>query len=75
MNRYYFVEKSGIYKHGVFWIGTDEAEACAVAKDLASMDIDDYHSWDVLEHRIQTNFREDAKHKHIASFYKDSSND
>lgn len=47
---YYYVEKQGVYSHGVYWIGTDLEQGCAVADSLAAGDIDDYHDWNVYEY-------------------------
>jgi hypothetical protein len=44
---YYFIEKMGVYAHGVFWIGKDLDEAKREADRLASVDSDAYHDWNV----------------------------
>jgi hypothetical protein len=45
----YFIEKIGVYGHGVFWIGSDLDEAKKKADEYATLDKDDYHRWNVLE--------------------------
>lgn len=41
----YYLEKVGLYGHGIFWIGTDLEEGKAEADRAASADADDYHKW------------------------------
>lgn len=41
----YFLEKEGIYGHGVFWIGDNQSDGIAEANRRADLDRDDYHLW------------------------------
>lgn len=50
MKTTYFIEKVGIYGHGVYFITHDKNEAIERSKLLASNDIDDYHGYIVYEY-------------------------
>jgi hypothetical protein len=41
----YYVEKNGVCRQGVYWIGLSLDDARKAADQLASNDIDDYHDW------------------------------
>lgn len=43
----YYLEKMGVYSHGIFWIGTIKKEGIKQANLAAKSDRDDYHSWEV----------------------------
>ena len=45
----YYLYKEGVYGHGVFWIGEDLQEGKAEADKAATLDKDDYHSWEVRQ--------------------------
>ena len=49
----YFVEKSAIYSHGVFWIGKSLQEAQSEAHKFALGDVDTHHDWNVYEFKNQ----------------------
>lgn len=59
----YFLYKSGVYGHGVFWIGSDLNEGKRIAEHAASMDYDDYHEWEIYRFSEQTAFKSDAAHE------------
>lgn len=72
----YFVQKNGIYGHGVFWIGDDVGEGVRRVDELADSDFDKYHEWALYEYGLLTsefnyegdhNSRHDAEHKLIYS--------
>lgn len=46
----YYIVKSGVYDHGVFWIGQDVNLAINKAKEYASNDIDNHHLWVVRKY-------------------------
>lgn len=56
----YFVQKEGVYFHGIYWIGEDLEEAKQKAKEFASKDVDDYHSWVVYKYSEATLQKEDT---------------
>ena len=68
----YFVEKVGVYGHGVFWIGESVDLAIEVAKDLAEKDSDNYHDWTVYKFNrpSEKEIRGDADHEKIFSISK-----
>lgn len=66
----YFVEKKGMYGHGVFWIGNDLEEAKKMADYFAENDQDDYHSYDVFKFQDQKSSTGDAYHEDIYSVSK-----
>ena len=39
-----FIEKQGIYGHGIWWFGTDINEAINKCNQLAQQDYDDWHT-------------------------------
>lgn len=45
----YYIEKQGVYGHGVFWIGESLEKAVSKANKFAKLDRDNYHSWAVCE--------------------------
>lgn len=45
----YFLYKTGVYGHGVFWIGDNLEEGKKAADAAASKDKDDYHEWELHE--------------------------
>lgn len=46
----YYIEKEGLYKQGVFWIGNDLYEGVQELLKLAYDDRDDYHTWYLKEY-------------------------
>lgn len=46
----YYLEKRGIYSHGVYWIGESLEEARRQADIAAEKDRDGYHLWAVIEY-------------------------
>ncbi len=70
----YFIEKIGIYGHGVFWIGDKVEEGISELERLCESDYDSYHDWELKEFEDQhemiarSRFRAgDAEHREIAS--------
>ena len=72
----YFLEKTSVYMHGVFWIGNDAEEGRKQANLAASKDKDDFHDWILYEFGVISNrpnyaddewnmFFNDAEHKEI----------
>ena len=57
-----FIEKQGVYGHGIWWFGTDIAEAINTCNQLAQQDCDDWHTWNVYEFVEQTDPTMDPKH-------------
>ena len=60
----YYLEKMGVYSHGVFWIGDDLEEGKRMADKAASSDLDDYHEWELRKFvppNETTDFNVDAK--------------
>lgn len=49
----FFVEKIGVYSHGVWWIGDSFEVARNECLKLASMDTDNYHKWLVKRFKTQ----------------------
>jgi hypothetical protein len=47
----YFVQKEGVYFHGVFWIGYSLYEAKKRALYIASLERDDYHEFVVYKYK------------------------
>lgn len=45
----FYVEKVGVYRHGVHWAGTSLDDAKLEARKLADMDRDSYHEWEVRD--------------------------
>ena len=45
----YFIQKRGVYFHGVFGIYFDKDEAISNCRELANNDTDDYHTWQVFK--------------------------
>ena len=45
----YYLYKEGVYGHGVFWIGEELQEGKAKADKAATLDKDDYHSWELRQ--------------------------
>jgi hypothetical protein len=41
----YFLQKEGVYSHGIFWIGFDLEEGKHQADRAAARDEDDHHGW------------------------------
>ncbi len=66
----YFVEKRGMYGHGVFWIGEDLEEAEKMADHFAEIDSDDYHTYDVFIFQDQDCSDRDAYHEVVYSISK-----
>lgn len=50
MDTIYFIEKVGVYGHGVYFITHDKSEAIERARLLASNDRDNYHAYVVYEY-------------------------
>jgi hypothetical protein len=48
----YFVQKNGIYGHGVFWIGDDVEEGKRQVDAFAGSDFDKYHQWALYEFEL-----------------------
>lgn len=67
MKKYYYLYKQGMYGHGVFWIGTDEAEGIRQANVAAHFDRDNYHSWDLCVFENCRDYHEDAAHEVVYS--------
>ena len=62
----YFIQKEGVYSHGVHWIGVDKDEAVVVCDKLAALDIDSYHGWVGYEFGILGFLNEgDLEHKRV----------
>ena len=74
----YFIEKVGVYGHGVFWIGTDCEAAIEECKRLALIECDSHHVFIVCEFGLLNasklpngsgkayhNYDIDAEHKEI----------
>lgn len=47
----FYIEKAGIYKHGVFWIGTCQLEGRQKVDEFAELNKDDWHYWSLKAHR------------------------
>ncbi len=45
----YFVQKEGVYIHGIWWIGDDKGEGIKETRHLAAIDNDDCHRWCLYE--------------------------
>ena len=45
----YFVQKEGVYSHGVWFISRSKQMCIEEAKRLAKEDVDDYHEWKVYK--------------------------
>jgi hypothetical protein len=45
----YYIIKTGVYDHGLYWMGNSLGVAIYEAKKLASEDEDDFHFWQVRE--------------------------
>ena len=58
----YFIEKVGVYPHGVAWIGDDLEEGEKKAKEFAQQDVDDYHEWVVYEFASEQDYCRDMSH-------------
>ena len=71
----YFLYKSGVYGHGVFWIGSDLNEVKRIAEHAASMDHDDYHEWEIYRFSEQTAFKSDAEHELVFATRKQSTSE
>jgi len=55
-----FLQKEGMYLHGVFWIGEDLEEG-KEKTDLAAKECnDDYHNWCLVEYKEQDDYTTDA---------------
>ena len=48
----YYIEKEGVYNHGVFWIGDDLYEGVTELLNLTYKDKDDYHHWCIKEYEV-----------------------
>ena len=48
----YFIEKTAVYSHGVFWFGEDLKEAKKECDKLASEDVDAHHDYKVYKFGI-----------------------
>lgn len=59
----YFVEKIGVYGHGVFAITENLDEAKAAAIEYATLDKDDYHTYVVYKFSLQKGSTCDAEHE------------
>ena len=66
----YYVQKDGIYLHGVFWICNDQNEAIDIADFAASQDEDNYHEWQVVQYSPSINYKDDARQHVIYSVRK-----
>ena len=42
---YYYIIKTAVYDHGVFWIGTSEEEGKQKVDEFCDCDRDDHHDW------------------------------
>ena len=67
MRAVYFIEKEGVYSHGVFWIGTDLEEGKRHLRSLALRDRDSYHTWSLLQYvdHTQDHDPDDDPREHI----------
>ena len=60
----YYLEKMGVYGHGIFWIGENIEEGKRMADKAARNDRDDYHDWELrkfVRPNEATDFSMDAK--------------
>lgn len=70
----YFVQKEGIYCHGVFWIGEDLDEGHNQLQSLCDKDFDDYHEWVLYEYDDTCEYidtHHDPEHKEILRITKE----
>ena len=51
----YFIQKEGVYYHGVYWIGESLEDGAAMTDELATNDKDDYHDWVLYIYSPQKN--------------------
>lgn len=66
----YYLEKQGIYSHGIFWIGPSLEEGVRQANIAAMNDSDAYHVWFVykyLEPNSQTEYAQDSSAQEVYS--------
>ena len=61
----YYIEKCGVYRHGVFWMGEILDEGIKALDDLANGESDNYHFYHLIE------YKEQGKGKLIESRNKD----
>lgn len=61
----YFIQKEGVYGHGVFWIGEDIEKGKQVCLQLASEDDDDYHRWVLMLFKPDQDATKDPNHTKI----------
>jgi len=54
-NDVYYVQKEGVYYHGIYWIGSTEEEGKLQANRLAADDFDDYHEWVLYLYKFDDN--------------------
>lgn len=47
----FFLQKEGVYGHGVYWIGQSVAVGIAKADKAAKADRDNYHEWVVYKYQ------------------------
>lgn len=43
----YYLEKVGVYGHGIYWVGDDLEQGKLETNKFANNDIDDYHNWNL----------------------------
>ncbi len=62
----YFIQKEGVYAHGVFWIGGDLQEGKHILDECAEDDLDDYHTWCLFAYQFgQQDPQKDAVHEKL----------
>ncbi len=61
----FFIEKVGVYGHGVFWIGESEDIGVLKCIEFSNNDRDNYHSWQLYKFIDQQDFKNDSEHKLI----------
>lgn len=57
-----FIQKEGVYGHGIFWIGSDQKEGIEKCKQFSQEDYDDYHEWVLYLFVKQICFEVDPEH-------------
>lgn len=54
MLNFYYIEKVGVYNHGVMWIGESLNEGIEQVKLLTLADRDNYHKYELYKHNPWT---------------------
>ena len=60
MTDMYYIQKYGVYCHGVYWVGSDVKAGMNRLLELAESDEDDLYKWELIRYREQPNGSEDA---------------